>query len=150
MFITCLGIFDQFSYPDQEFRLKTDTLKNGTSRICLYGSAPPPPPVQEWPEKTNQFNPEEWGWTCRKGKLFPYTISLPATSESPVTVIRCSCKTNCESRRCNCRKQGLDCSIACSESRGVSCSNTGEIKNSEDIFYDICIVGENFQELCFP
>ena len=30
------------SYLVQEFMLKTDTLKNGMSRICLYGSAPPP------------------------------------------------------------------------------------------------------------
>ena len=30
------------SYPVQEFMLKTDTLKNGMSRIGLYGSAPLP------------------------------------------------------------------------------------------------------------
>ena len=40
--ITRFGISDQFSYPVQEFMLKNDTLKNGTSRIGLYGSAPPP------------------------------------------------------------------------------------------------------------
>ena len=40
MFITCSGIFYQFLYPVQEFRLKIDTLKKGTSRIGLYGSAP--------------------------------------------------------------------------------------------------------------
>ena len=39
--ITRFGISDQFSYPVQEFMLKNDTLKNGTSRIGLYGSAPP-------------------------------------------------------------------------------------------------------------
>ena len=38
--MTCLGIFDQLLYPVQEFRWKIDTLKNGTFRICLYGSAP--------------------------------------------------------------------------------------------------------------
>ena len=30
------------SYLVQEFMLKNDTLKNGMSRIGLYGSAPPP------------------------------------------------------------------------------------------------------------
>ena len=40
MFITCSGIFDQFLYLFQEFRPKIDTLKNGTSRIGLYGSPP--------------------------------------------------------------------------------------------------------------
>ena len=39
--ITCFGISEQFSYPVQEFMLKNDTLKNGTSRIGLYGSASP-------------------------------------------------------------------------------------------------------------
>ena len=39
--ITCLGIFDQFLYPIQEFTLKNDTLKNGTSHIGLHESAPP-------------------------------------------------------------------------------------------------------------
>ena len=28
--------------------LKNDTLKNGTSRIGLYGSLPPPPPGQKY------------------------------------------------------------------------------------------------------
>ena len=40
IFITCLETFDQFLYPVQEFRLKIDILKNGTSHIGLYGSAP--------------------------------------------------------------------------------------------------------------
>ena len=92
--------------------------------------------VQEWLGKADQLNPEEWGWTCKNGKLFPDTVSLPATPESLLTVIRCSCKTKCESRRCNCRKHGLDCSVACAECRGVSCSNTGEIIDNDDIFDD--------------
>ena len=33
--IICFGICDQFSYPVQEFLLKNNTLKNGTSRISL-------------------------------------------------------------------------------------------------------------------
>ena len=40
--LTLFGISDQFSYLVQEFMLKNDTLKSGTSRIGLYGSAPPP------------------------------------------------------------------------------------------------------------
>ena len=52
--ITRLGIFGQFLFPFQEFRLKNYTLKNGTSRITSYGcplptygcpplTLPPPP-----------------------------------------------------------------------------------------------------------
>ena len=40
MVINRFGIFYQFSYNVQEFMLKNDTLKSGTSRIGLYGSAP--------------------------------------------------------------------------------------------------------------
>ena len=43
--MTCFGISGQFSYPVQEFMLKNDTQKNGTSRIGLHGNAPPPPDV---------------------------------------------------------------------------------------------------------
>ena len=32
-------------------------------------------------------------------------------------------KTNCDSKRCNCRKHGLECSVACTECRGNTCSN---------------------------
>ena len=41
--ITRSGIFGQFLYPFQEFRMKNDSLKS-MSRIASYGSAPPPPP----------------------------------------------------------------------------------------------------------
>ena len=41
--IPCIfGISDQFSYQVQEFMLKNDTLKNGTSHIGSYGKCPPP------------------------------------------------------------------------------------------------------------
>ena len=50
--------FYQFLYPVQEFRLKIDILKNGTSRICLYGSPPsPPPPPKHWMGSITSF----WG-----------------------------------------------------------------------------------------
>ena len=37
--VACVGIFDQFLYPVQEFKLKIDTLQNGTSRVDLNESA---------------------------------------------------------------------------------------------------------------
>ena len=75
--------------------------------------------VQEWLGKADQFDPEEWGWICKNGKLFPATVSLPPAPESLLTVIRCPCKTNCESRRHNCSKHSLECSIACGKCRGM-------------------------------
>ena len=49
--MTCLGIFGKFLYLVQEFRLTSDTLKNGTSRVALYGSAPPRRAVLYWEQK---------------------------------------------------------------------------------------------------
>ena len=43
-----------FSYPVQEFMLKDDTLKNGTSRIGFYGSAPPVPGAGIFKEKISE------------------------------------------------------------------------------------------------
>ena len=100
--------------------------------------------VQEWLGKADQFDPEEWGWVCKNGKLFPAIVSLPPAPESLLTVIGCSCKTNCESRRCNCRTHGLKCSIACGECRGISCSNAGEDKNNE-IFFMTSDYVKNYQ-----
>ena len=90
----------------------TAAAENHSKRVFLQ--------VQEWLGKADQFDPEECGWICKNGKLFPATVSLPPAPESLLTVIRCSCKTNCERRRCNCRKHGLECSIACGECRGIS------------------------------
>ena len=118
----------------------TAAVENHSKRVFLQ--------VQEWLGKADQFGPEEWGWICKNGKLFPATVSLPPAPESLLTVIRCSCKTNCESRRCNCRKPGLECSVACGECRGISCSNAREDKNNEDIFYDISLRQELSIKFC--
>ena len=37
--------------------------------------------------------------------------------------IRCSCKQDCDSRRCTCRKHGLPCTPACGDCRVLCCSN---------------------------
>ena len=71
--ITCFGISDQFSYPGQELiMLKKVTLKNGTSRIGLYGSVPPrdeSPSSWKEPLSKQQVIPQNRG-IFRKIKLF--------------------------------------------------------------------------------
>ena len=39
---------------------------------------------------------------------------------SPLQVKWSVPKTNCDSKRCNCRKHGLECSVACTECRNMS------------------------------
>ncbi|KAH3706159.1 hypothetical protein DPMN_065539 [Dreissena polymorpha] len=58
----------------------------------------------------------------------------PAPSEL-VAIIRWKCKTNCDtncdSKRCSCKKHGLECSIACKKCKGSSCSNS--LQNELDV-----------------
>jgi hypothetical protein len=69
-------------------------------------------------------NPSEWGWQIEKNVFVPVKMSLPPAPDALLSIIRCSCKTGCDTRRCSCRKIGLDCTIACGECRGISCSNS--------------------------
>ncbi|KAK6181967.1 hypothetical protein SNE40_009742 [Patella caerulea] len=70
--------------------------------------------------KSDNLDPEEWGWLLVGNR----TTDLPPVPEDLLRVIRCNCKTDCDTRRCTCRKHGLDCSAACGECRGVSCTNS--------------------------
>ena len=87
--------------------------------------------VQLWLDRP--MNAVEWGWSRVDGKLAPLKTDLPAAPERLLTIIRCSCKVNCESKRCTCRKHGLSCSSACGECKGTSCSNIHTKDEEEEI-----------------
>ena len=91
--------------------------------------------VQEWIVDETSFLPTDWGWTIRQNKLVPLKTDLPAAPDNLLNMIRCRCKQNCDSKRCTCRKNGLECSTGCSECRGVSCTNAAiapEIDSDEE------------------
>lgn len=71
------------------------------------------------------FDPCQWGWYLSSGKLFPVITSKPAAPAILLKTVKCNCKTNCDSRRCTCRKSGLDCSVSCGICRGT-CSNSSD------------------------
>ena len=75
----------------------------------------------------------DWGWFHNQGRLEPKTTDLAASPESLLQVVHCNCIVNCDTRRCSCRKHGLECSAACGECRGVGCTNS---MTSEDNFED--------------
>jgi len=81
--------------------------------------------VQQWLGLSDtSLQPQCWGWKLSSGKLFPvYMDKAPAPSEL-LQIVRCSCKSDCSSMKCTCKKNGLDCSPACKECKGASCSNT--------------------------
>ena len=64
-----------------------------------------------------------------------YTPPLQSTTVCVFTIrfrmVKCSCKQNCDTKRCTYRKHGLDCSIGCTECRGMSCTNTSQLTESD-------------------
>ena len=90
--------------------------------------------TQVWLGNEDNVPPQLWGWNEHDGKLTPLlTDKLPAPHRF-LEAIHCTCKTGCYTFRCSCKKNGLDCSTACRECRGV-CGNSSkydDISDSED------------------
>eukprot|EP00745_Piridium_sociabile_P007798 TRINITY_DN15240_c0_g2_i1.p1 TRINITY_DN15240_c0_g2~~TRINITY_DN15240_c0_g2_i1.p1 ORF type:complete len:104 (-),score=14.59 TRINITY_DN15240_c0_g2_i1:515-826(-) len=77
--------------------------------------------------------PELWGWQLVCGRLEPRETDLPPAPEDLLKVIRCNCKKDCSSKRCTCRKHGLECSVACGQCQGFSCSNSPSPQEADDL-----------------
>ena len=86
---------------------------------------------QTWIDKSDDLNAQEYGWFISDNKLLPTKLVLPPAPEVLLNIIRCNCKQNCDSKRCTCRKHGLDCSISCGECRGVNCSNSPSVTDED-------------------
>ncbi|CAH3149612.1 unnamed protein product, partial [Porites lobata] len=95
-----------------------------TSAAARYHSARVYLQVQQWMGRGKNLNPEDWGWLRIQDRLHARTTDQPPAPYNLLKVIRCTCKQGCDSRRCSCRKFGIPCSFACSECRGVNCSNS--------------------------
>ena len=55
---------------------------------------------------------EDWGWRLPCDQIIPVMTDLPAAPESLLPMVRCNCSSDCVSKRCTCRKYGLECSPA--------------------------------------
>ena len=87
--------------------------------------------VQQWND--NELDPLQWGWKVDgNNRLQPVKMCLPPAPSNLLKIIRCNCKTHCDTKRCSCRKHGISCSICCGECRGVSCSNSEIIDNDNE------------------
>ena len=86
--------------------------------------------VQEW--MGNSLPPEEWGCRIQDTCLFPIHSDKEPAPQSLLELVRCSCKSGCGTMSCKYRRQGLDCSLACSECKGV-CINMSEQTLEEDL-----------------
>ena len=85
--------------------------------------------VQTW--LGNELNPTEWGWRMVENKYVPIKTTVAPAPERLLKVVKCSCKSNCDTRRCSCRKHCLACTEGCSECRGTDCSNIEIVGNGD-------------------
>ena len=66
-------------------------------------------PTQNLPDP-NEYG---WSWNDESSTYVPIMTTLPPAPESIISLSLCRCKTNCESLRYVCRKNGLSCSEMC-------------------------------------
>ncbi|CAC5372602.1 unnamed protein product [Mytilus coruscus] len=86
---------------------------------------------QKWMSEEVDMDPTDYGWEIKRGKLCPILMELPPAPDKLLNIIRCNCKQNCDTKRCVCRKNGLQCSVGCGECRGLNCSNSVPIAESD-------------------
>lgn len=86
------------------------------------------------------LDPCQWGWYLSSEKLFPVKTCKPAAPAILLKTVKCNCKANSDSKRCTCRKSGLDCSVSCGECR-ETCSNSSE----PDLLDTLDDANENYQ-----
>jgi hypothetical protein len=106
-----------------------------TSAAAKYHSLRVYYQVQQWKGTVDELLPQDWGWKESDGRLFPVQTDLPPAPQELLQVIRCSCKTDCSSLRCTCKKHNIECSVACSNCKGSGCANSfleSECDDDED------------------
>jgi 5'-3' exonuclease len=85
--------------------------------------------VQEW--MGFNVDPEKWGWYLRKGQLEPKTMDSPLAPDALLKLVSCQCKGNCDTQRCSCKRNDLECSSACRECKGL-CKNSNLDPSTDD------------------
>ena len=91
--------------------------------------------IHSWKENTT-IKPEDFGLKHIDGKLLPVMIK-PIVPAFLLNIFRCGCKGDCDSKRCSCFKNGLECTNACSECRGNACLNSPHIDDDIEFAEDI-------------
>ena len=84
--------------------------------------------IQEW--LGVQMSSMDWVWKVSAGNLLLIMTDLQRAPQKFLEVVRCDCKSACDTMRCSCRKHRMTCFTAFSECRGV-CANTPNDIDSE-------------------
>jgi len=86
--------------------------------------------VQGW--CGNNISPEDWGWIASSTGLVPIKMTLPAAPECLLKIIRCNCGGKCSNKACTCCKNGLKCTPACGQCKGITCMNGPQVESHDD------------------
>ena len=97
--------------------------------------------LKVWRELRNSDDmPLNWGWQIVGESFSPIMTDEEAGPPDLLKVIRCGCKSRCETNRCTCRKAGLKCTYLCKECHGISCTNSeptiNDPENEATMIYD--------------
>ena len=66
-------------------------------------------------------SPENYGWELHGEKWAPIMTTLPPASQAIIHLVKRKCaKERCSTNRCQCKRNGLNCTDLC------GCSNIGE------------------------
>lgn len=102
-----------------------------TSSATKYHSLRTYLQVQQW-TGNDTLVPGQWGWKIVDNQMVP-----PCTAHLPLFLPSfCALSAVIASvtvtKRCTCRKQGFDCSLACGECHGIHYSNSAQVTTAEE------------------
>lgn len=80
----------------------------------------------------HDLNPEDWGWTKSSDGLHPIRMTQSAAPEKLFTIIRCNCSGKCNKKVCTCCKNGLLCTPARGQCKGITCLNVPPSERCDD------------------
>lgn len=93
--------------------------------------------MQIWLDQT--VDPLNWGWELRDDIMLPKMTDLPPAPDDLLKIIKCICKGGCNTLRCGCRINGVECSISCKNCKGTSCLNSPKVVTEEEEIDEQCV-----------
>ena len=85
--------------------------------------------IQQWIAGDCYIDPTKWGWKITNNIMNPIMTDKDPAPENLLKIVRCTCRTDCRSLRCSCRKHGVMCTTACTNCT-ETCNNIPAIDPS--------------------
>ena len=72
--------------------------------------------------------PDDWGWVLKTvgpdtHMWKPIRMGKAAAPDDLLKLVRCNCTGFCNKNICSCKRNGLLCTLACGQCKGISCRN---------------------------